>query len=35
MGVRMFRRKEYEILNKMLDAAINGTFEENCFDDFE
>ena len=31
----MFRRKEYEILNKMLDAAINGTFEENCFDESE
>lgn len=31
----MFRRKEYEILNKMLDAAIDGTFEENCFDESE
>ena len=31
----MFRRKEYEIINKMLDAAINGTFEENCFDESE
>lgn len=31
----MFRRKEYEILNKMLDAAIDGTFEEKCFDESE
>lgn len=31
----MFRRKEYEILNQMLDAAIDGTFEENCFDESE
>ena len=31
----MFRRKEYEILNKMLDSAIDGTFEENCFDESE
>ena len=31
----MFRRKEYEILNQMLDAAIDGTFEETCFDESE
>lgn len=31
----MFRRKEYEILNKMLDDAIDGTFEESCFDESE
>ena len=31
----MFRRKEYEILNEMLDAAIDGTFEETCFDESE
>ena len=31
----MFRRKEYEILNQMLDAAMDGTFEENCFDESE
>lgn len=31
----MFRRKEYEILNKMLDDAINGEFQENCFDETE
>ncbi|MGN0465550.1 MAG: sensor histidine kinase [Lachnospiraceae bacterium] len=28
-------RKEYEILNKMLDDAINGEFEETCFDETE
>lgn len=31
----MFGRKEYEILNKMLDDAIEGSFEENCFDESE
>lgn len=31
----MFRRNEYKILNKMLDDAIEGTFEENCFDESE
>lgn len=31
----MFRRKEYEILNKMLDDAIEGKFEEQCFDESE
>ncbi|MGN0512985.1 MAG: sensor histidine kinase [Lachnospiraceae bacterium] len=31
----MFRRNEYEILNKMLDDAIAGTFEESCFDESE
>ena len=30
-----FRRNEYEILNQMLDDAIAGTFEENCFDESE
>ena len=29
------RRNEYEILNQMLDDAIAGTFEENCFDESE
>ena len=31
----MIKRKEYEILNKMLDDAIAGTFEESCFDETE
>ena len=31
----MFGRKEYEILNEMLDKAIDGRFEENCFDESE
>lgn len=31
----MFRRKEYKILNKMLDDAIEGKFEEQCFDESE
>ena len=31
----MFIRKEYEILNKMLDDAMDGTFEENSFDESE
>lgn len=31
----MLKRKEYEILNNMLDAAIDGSFEENCFDETE
>lgn len=30
-----YRRNEYEILNQMLDDAIAGTFEENCFDESE
>lgn len=30
-----FRRNEYEILNRMLDDAIAGTFEEYCFDETE
>lgn len=31
----MFGRKEYEILNEMLDKAIDGSFEEKCFDESE
>lgn len=31
----MVRRKEYALLNTMLDAAIDGTFEENYFDESE
>ena len=33
MGRMKIRRNEYEILNQMLDDAIAGTFEENCFDE--
>lgn len=31
----MYRKKEYELLNKMLDDAIEGTFREDCFDETE
>lgn len=31
----MFARREYEILNEMLDKAIDGSFEEKCFDESE
>ena len=32
---RMFRRDEYQILNKMLDDAISGDFHESRFDESE
>lgn len=35
MGLRLFKKNEYEILNKMLDDAIEGTFEEEYFDESE
>ena len=31
----MFRRDEYQILNKMLDDAISGDFHESRFDESE
>ena len=31
----MFRRDEYQILNKMLDDAISGDFYESRFDESE
>lgn len=31
----MFIRNEYELLNQMLDSAINGHFEEGLFDETE
>ncbi len=35
MGLGRFKKNEYEILNKMLDDAIEGSFEEDCFDESE
>ena len=34
-STRMFRRDEYQILNKMLDDAISGDFYESRFDESE
>ena len=31
----MFSRNEYKLLNRMLDDAIRGEFEESCFDESE
>lgn len=35
MGLSIFKKNEYEILNRMLDDAIGGNFEEDCFDESE
>lgn len=35
MGSRLFKKNEYELLNRMLDDAIGGNFEEDCFDESE